>query len=411
MNNPTWLNPNPSDPAPGRAWRLDAPESPAASNENSDVTKPRSRSTQVDASSATPEADVFRNWISARFDGLLGCVSRFEDVLHRFAAIIATVDDPAIVESALFRLAHQIAPGCWIELIADESAVSVHAVDAEAKGAGQATDRSAALRGQGVVDVPLRSGASTYGRLRLRSRPGGRRTLRNRSIERLTTLCTMAASAMECLGNHTEWTSGAVAVDQTAAPADRPMAKCGQTSLPGHPSTVIHDATYLNAVLPFALNQSRRHREPLSILCVAIDRQRGLMELLGRAELNRIIRHVGEIVIRLLRASDIVARLDDDRMVAVLPRAPRGGALRVAEKICQAVAEMPPAGCSHSGPTVSIGVATFPSCAGDVYALFDAADEALAQAQHRGRNQAVLAPACAPPSPAHAPAPAASCTH
>ena len=41
--------------------------------------------------------------------------------------------------------------------------------------------------------------------------------------------------------------------------------------------------------------------------------------------------------------------------------------------------------------TVSIGVATFPSCADDVYSLFDAADEALAWAQKNGRSQAVLA--------------------
>ena len=41
--------------------------------------------------------------------------------------------------------------------------------------------------------------------------------------------------------------------------------------------------------------------------------------------------------------------------------------------------------------TLSIGVATFPSCADDVYSLFDAADEALAWAQKNGRSQAVLA--------------------
>src|SRR5262249_32893960 len=87
-----------------------------------------------------------------------------------------------------------------------------------------------------------------------------------------------------------------------------------------------------------------------------------------------------------------VARLDDDRIVAMLPRAPRGGALVVAEKICRAVASSRPADCAALDLTVSIGVATFPSCCENVYSLFDAADEALACAQNRGRNQAVLAP-------------------
>ncbi len=41
--------------------------------------------------------------------------------------------------------------------------------------------------------------------------------------------------------------------------------------------------------------------------------------------------------------------------------------------------------------TASVGVATFPSSADNAFSLFDAADDALAQAQAHGRNQAVLA--------------------
>src|SRR5262249_42799623 len=118
----------------------------------------------------------------------------------------------------------------------------------------------------------------------------------------------------------------------------------------------------------------------------------------GRPEMDRLVRHVGETTGSLLRASDIVARLDDDRIVAILPRAPRGGALRAAENICRAIAASQPADCDTPHPTVSIGVATFPSCADNVYSLFDAADEALANAQRHGCNQAALAP----PKPAQA---------
>ena len=93
----------------------------------------------------------------------------------------------------------------------------------------------------------------------------------------------------------------------------------------------------------------------------------------------------------LIRSSDIVARLDDDRVVAVLPRAPRGGAMHVAENICRAVQAKRIPESQTPAVTVSIGVATFPSCADNVYSLFDAADEALAWAQKNGRSQAVLA--------------------
>src|SRR5262249_11419748 len=159
-----------------------------------------------------------------------------------------------------------------------------------------------------------------------------------------------------------------------------------------HPPAVqLQDATFLNAVLPFALSQARRHREPLSIVCIAIDRLSAIKQLLGKPESDRLVRRVAEVVGTMIRSSDIVARLDDDRIVAVLPRAPRGGAMHVAENICRKVQANHPADGGLPSPTVSIGVATYPSCADNVYSLFDAADEALAWAQKSGRSQAVLA--------------------
>jgi diguanylate cyclase (GGDEF)-like protein len=345
--------------------------------------------------------DAFRAWLEARFQVFRGAPARFEDVLHKFAATIAAADDAATVESALFRLAHRMAPGSWIEVVPEQVPKSDHGMEGHPDGPKTADRRNQPV-GQAVLEVPLRSGASVFGQLRLRSRSGGRRALRSRTIQRLTTICTMAASAMECLGNHATWPPN----DDGAQPQRRSTDPCSPNADRAvHPSGAaipIHDATFLNAVLPFALNQSRRHREPLSILCMAIDQQKSVQDLLGRAEVDRLIQHVGKITGCLIRTSDIVARLDDDRVVAVLPRAPRGGALGVAHKICRAVAESHPPNCSIPSVTVSIGVATFPSCSDNVYSLFDAADEALAWAQNNGRNQAVLAhphPARAPSQP------------
>ncbi len=104
------------------------------------------------------------------------------------------------------------------------------------------------------------------------------------------------------------------------------------TGAPFVDSPPLHDATFLNAVLPFALSQARRHNEALSLICVEIDRLAGIQELMGRAVADRLVQSVCETVAVLIRSSDIVARLDDDRIVAVLPRAPRGGALHVAKR-------------------------------------------------------------------------------
>jgi diguanylate cyclase (GGDEF)-like protein len=407
MKHSTWLT-SPDESTPHRAWRFDRALPEAGSRQPASAASassgPRSTALDPETAARAPSLivaarwhDAVRNRLRLILHALFGTNPGFEHALHQFSAAIATVDDPALVEAALFKLAHHMAPASWIELVAGESVPAEHVGELEPAGGEtrpgepamkRANDRS----GQAVLEVPLRCGGSIFGRLRIRSRTGRRPALRRQSIERLTTLCTMAASAMECLGGRAEWPRDDKAATPAAETTTQPPSRHDQTAPLATQSILIHDATFLNAVLPFALNQSRRHREPLSILCVAIDRKRSVQDLLGRAEVDRLVRHVGQITGSLIRTSDIVARLDDDRIVAVLPRAPRGGALLVAEKICRAVAGSRPADCAAPDLTVSIGVATFPSCCENVYSLFDAADEALACAQNSGRNQAVLAP-------------------
>jgi len=283
------------------------------------------------------------------------------------------------------RIVRQMAPSSRIELVLEDES---HRHDETEIAAGAAEFAPSNGSSPRVLDIPLRCGASICARLRIRPRTGGPSSYQTEDIKRLTTLGTMAACAMEGLGLFTEW------------PEDNPSRGERRKSPPAHvakadlhrPAIQLQDATFLNAVLPFALSQARRHREPLSIVCVAVDRLSAIKQLLGKAESDRLVQHVAQTVGGLIRSSDIVARLDDDRIVAVLPRAPRGGAMHVAETICRVVQASSPPGCETPSLTVSIGAATFPSCADTVYSLFDAADEALAWAQKNGRSQAILAP-------------------
>jgi diguanylate cyclase (GGDEF)-like protein len=215
---------------------------------------------------------------------------------------------------------------------------------------------------------------------------------------RLQTLCNMAACALA----RQDRPDGR-ATEPVEGPSDLPAAsnpeQVGDAAGPGSGRTgreftrpTVQDATFLGAVLPFALGQSRRHGEPLSLLCVAIDRLHGIRELLGSEVATRAVQNVGAHVAAELRSSDIVARIDDDRIIVALPRARIHGALHVAQRICRSVETtrslLPELPCL----TVSIGVAECPSSALDVDALLDAADLALTAAKNQGRNRAVAAP-------------------
>jgi diguanylate cyclase (GGDEF)-like protein len=327
---------------------------------------------------------VVRDWLNVRRIRARRDRAEFEEMIHQFATLIDQADEPATVEAELMRVVRRMAPSSRIELIA-EPEVGPHDSAETPRSANQGNaDQGPRQRS---LEIPLRCGASICGRVRIHPRPGGRSSYSPEEVRRLTTIGTIAACAMEGLGLFTEWPEVRPSRDDTPKLASDDRA----SALHHHPAIQLQDATFLNAVLPFALSQARRHREPLSIVCIAIDRLSAIKQLLGKAESDRLVRHVAQVVGTMIRSSDIVARLDDDRVVAVLPRAPRGGAMHVAEKICGAVQANRPDDCEVPSVTVSIGVATYPSCADNVYSLFDAADEALAWAQKNGRGQAVLA--------------------
>ena len=122
--------------------------------------------------------------------------------------------------------------------------------------------------------------------------------MRKETIRRLTTLCTLAACALDRLGQREEWPEDDELGDRCPTRPELILA-AGSDHDQGHVCRIPRgciDATFLNAVLPFAFNQARRHNEPLSLVCVAIDRLGGIQELLGRDAVDHLVRNVAETV-------------------------------------------------------------------------------------------------------------------
>jgi hypothetical protein len=60
--------------------------------------------------------------------------------------------------------------------------------------------------------------------------------------------------------------------------------------------------SFLTTFLPYALAQAKRHREPLSLLCVSIDRFAAIETLLGRELAEAAMHRVADTIIKMLRA-------------------------------------------------------------------------------------------------------------
>jgi diguanylate cyclase (GGDEF)-like protein len=342
------------------------------------------------------------NWVRSRGWHLgANSASAGEEVLHEFSALVASTRDPVLIEEGLLELAARLVGGSRIEYNRDPAI-------------GLAPDFAAGT-------IPVHICRSVRGQLIIRSQTGEPLELDPLTRRRLATLGTLASAALDQLdpviapqvcSNH-----GAQPHDQECPSAARQGGAApsngssppGQGSLslasldserPARPAPLVpgvHDATFLNAVLPFAIGQARRRGEPLSVLCIEVDRLGGIAELLGRERADLALRATGIQVASQIRSSDFVALLDDDRLLAVLPRAGIREASRIAMSLCQQVDRNPSILPEAGGVTVSIGVAEFPACADNVFALVDAADHALSMAKRRGRNQAAAAPVLAPP--------------
>jgi diguanylate cyclase (GGDEF)-like protein len=304
-----------------------------------------------------------------RFDAMIQALegSSGEAALHDLAAVLAQSTDPGAIGTALTAAAQRVIGSDAVELVPDEERPAL-------------ADRETA--------IALRCGGTTRGWLVLNAGVAPTAVAKRR----LETLGAMAASALARLDD-------GPCGREAASPAsvrrrDDFSAKAAEeTDLGYYPSApAVHDATFLNAVFPFALSQAMRHGESLSVLCVAIDRLGGIRELLGSDQVDRTVEHTARKIATLIRASDIVARLDDDRLMVLLPRTELDDGLTVARKLCQGVAENGSQLSDAPMLTLSIGVASYPACATGLYELLDASDAALSEAQSRGRNRTVPAP-------------------
>jgi diguanylate cyclase (GGDEF)-like protein len=160
------------------------------------------------------------------------------------------------------------------------------------------------------------------------------------------------------------------------------------------PLTGLFNRRYMEETLEREVHRARRGGKPMSVLILDIDSFKQQNDVFGHEGGDAVLRELGRLLRESLRKEDIPCRYGGEEFVLVLPDAVLQGAVRRAEQLREAVKHLsiPYQGRKIGSITVSIGVAAFPEHGQDGRALLQAADVALYQAKHEGRDRVSVAP-------------------
>jgi diguanylate cyclase (GGDEF)-like protein len=152
--------------------------------------------------------------------------------------------------------------------------------------------------------------------------------------------------------------------------------------------TSLYNARYLLAALDREVNRADRSQSKLSVLFLDLDRFKTVNDRFGHLIGSRVLRELGGLLQDSVRAIDTVGRYGGDEFTILLVDTGLEGALSVAERIRQSVADH--AFGAERGLelrlTISVGVATFPIHGESRERLLDLADKAMYLAKALGRD-------------------------
>lgn len=156
--------------------------------------------------------------------------------------------------------------------------------------------------------------------------------------------------------------------------------------------TEIPNRRAFDAALERQWNQSKRTGMPLSLLIADIDNFKQFNDYFGHPMGDECLKTVARALQKIThRPEDLVARLGGEEFSILLPNTDSIGALMRAEQYRETIESLKIRHTQNNPNTfvtISIGVATLQAHTfDDVASLLKAADDALYQAKHQGRNR------------------------
>ncbi len=155
--------------------------------------------------------------------------------------------------------------------------------------------------------------------------------------------------------------------------------------------TGIANRRFFDETMAREWRRAQRNHGHIAVMMCDVDHFKRYNDSLGHQAGDDCLRRIARLIAGgMARAADVAARYGGEEFVVILPETPLGGALFVAEKIRHALheANLPHPDSPFGRITLSIGIAAAqPGQDDHAESLISAADRALYQAKHNGRDR------------------------
>lgn len=155
--------------------------------------------------------------------------------------------------------------------------------------------------------------------------------------------------------------------------------------------TGLHNRRWLQDMLPRLISRHRRDARQLSLLMLDVDYFKRINDTHGHSVGDHVLRLIAQQIQDNLRPLDLAARYGGEEFAIILPETNGHGASVAAERLRRAIEDcnLPLETGGQVKMTVSIGVSEIDETM-DPSTLIEAADAALYDAKHQGRNRVVI---------------------
>jgi diguanylate cyclase (GGDEF)-like protein len=157
--------------------------------------------------------------------------------------------------------------------------------------------------------------------------------------------------------------------------------------------TQLLNRRYLDSVMPGLISAAERRDAPLALALVDLDHFKLVNDRHGHQAGDVVLREIGRVLPMALRPSDVVCRYGGEEFCIVLPDADAFGAERALASVAARLRDLRVEwnGQVLGGFTFSAGVAVLGHHGGGFSELLAAADRAMYEAKHAGRNRIYVA--------------------